>query len=103
MIARNVTMHLKANSVPEFNRTLEKDIIPLLQKQKGFQDEITFTVPGGREAVAISFWDKRENAEAYSRGSYSEVLKALANVLDGNPRVQYWEVLNSTFAAVLAA
>ncbi|MEP6600820.1 MAG: hypothetical protein ABJB49_03305 [Nitrospirota bacterium] len=102
MIARNVTIRLKANSVAEFNRTLEKEIIPLLQKQKGFQDEITFTVPGGREALAISFWDKRENAEAYSRTMYSDVLKALANVLDGTPQVQYWEVSNSTFAAVVA-
>ena len=103
MIARNVTMHLKANSVAEFNRTLETDIIPLLQKQKGFRDEITFTVPGGREAVAISFWDTKENAEAYSRGSYQEVLKALAKVIDGTPQVQTWEVANSTCHKVAAA
>ena len=51
MIARNVTMRLKANSVAEFTKTLEKEIIPLLRKQKGFQDEITFVVPGGTEAV----------------------------------------------------
>ena len=37
MFARNVSMRLKANSVAEFTQTLEKDIIPLLRKQKGFQ------------------------------------------------------------------
>ncbi len=38
MFARSVTIRLKSNSVGEFNRTLEKEILPLLQKQKGFQD-----------------------------------------------------------------
>jgi len=96
MIARNVAMRLKANSVAEFTQSLEKEIIPLLRKQKGFQDEITFIVPGRPEAVGISFWDTKEDAEAYSRGSYPEVLKTLAKVLDGTPQVQTWEVANST-------
>ena len=103
MIARNVSMRLKANSVAEFTQTLEKEIIPLLRKQKGFQDEITFSVPGRPEAVGISFWDKQENADAYSRGSYQEVLKTLAKVLDGTPQVQNWEVANSTCHKVAAA
>ena len=103
MIARNVTMRLKANSVAEFTQTLEKEIIPLLRRQKGFEDEITFIGPAGREAVGISFWDKQENADAYSRGSYQEVLKTLAKVLDGTPQVQTWEVANSTCHKVAAA
>jgi hypothetical protein len=103
MIARNVTMHLKPNSVPEFTRTLEKEVIPLLRKQKGFEDEITFLVPGGRDAVGISLWGKQEDADAYSRASYPEVLKALANVLDGTPQVQTWEVSNSTAHQIAAA
>ena len=103
MIARNVTMHLKANSVAEFTQTLEKEIIPLLRKQKGFEDEMTFLVPGGRDVVGISFWEKQENAEAYARGTYQEVLKALAKVLDGTPQVQTWEVLNSTSHKIAAA
>jgi LysM domain len=31
--------------------------------------------PGGTEAVAISIWDNKENANAYARTSYPEVLK----------------------------
>jgi hypothetical protein len=103
MIARNVTMHLKPNSAAEFTQTLEKEVIPLLRKQKGFQDELTFIVPGGQEAVGISLWDKQENAEAYSRERYPEVLKALAKVLDGTPQVQNWEVCNSTSHKIAAA
>ncbi len=102
MIARNVTMHLKANSTGEFARMIEKDVIPLLRKQKGFQDEISFVRPGGQEAIAISFWDKTENADAYTRESYPAVLKALASVLDGTPQVQQLEVCNSTSHKIAA-
>jgi hypothetical protein len=97
MIARNVTMHLKPNSAAEFTQTFQKEILPLLRQQKGFQDEITFIIPGGQDAVGVSFWDKQENADAYSQRTYPEVLKTLRNVLDGIPQVQHFEVLNSTF------
>ena len=96
MIARNVTMHLKPNSVAEFTQTCQKEIIPMLRKQKGFQDEITFIVPGERDAVGVSFWDKQENADAYSQRTYPDVVKALGKVLDGTPQVQNLEVSNST-------
>jgi heme-degrading monooxygenase HmoA len=100
MIARNVTMHLKPNSLAEFTQTFQKEILPLLLKQKGFQDEITFIVPGEREAVGVSFWDKQEDADAYSRGTYPDVVKALGKVLEGAPQVQNWEVSNSTFHSI---
>ena len=90
-------MHLKPNSVAEFTQTVDKEIIPLLRKQKGFQDEITFIVPGGKEAVAISLWDDAEDAEAYRRGTYLKVQKALVNVVDGTPQIQTYQVSNSTF------
>ena len=96
MFARNVRIHLKPNSAAEFTRMLEKDVIPVLRKQKGFQDEITFFVPGGKEAVGISLWERREDAETYSRGAYPEVMKSLATVVEGAPQVETCEVSNST-------
>ena len=38
MYARNVTLQLKANTAPEFTRTLETDVLPVLRKQNGFKD-----------------------------------------------------------------
>jgi len=96
-------MHLKPNSVAEFTKTIEKDILPLLRKQKGFQDEITFVVPGGTEAFGVSLWDNRENAEAYNRETYPEVAKILARVVEGTPKVETYEVANSTFHKIAVA
>ena len=74
----------------------------MLRKQKGFQDEITFVVPSGTEAVGISLWEQKENAEAYHRGAYQEVLKTLAKVVDGTPEVRNFEVGTSTFRKITA-
>jgi hypothetical protein len=102
MFARKVSMHLKPNSVAEFTQRLDKEIIPLLRKQKGFQDEITFVAPGGTQAFGISLWEKAENAEAYNRGTYPEVVKILARVVEGTPKVETYEVSNSTFHTIAA-
>jgi hypothetical protein len=102
MFARKVSLHLKPNSVAEFTERLEKEIIPLLRKQKGFQDEITFVAPGGKEAFGISLWERAENAEAYNRGTYPEVARILAKVVEGTPRVETYEVSNSTFHKIPA-
>jgi len=96
-------MHLKPNSLPEFTQKLEKQIIPLLRKQHGFQDEITFVAPGGKEAFGISMWDRKESAETYSRATYPEVVKLLDKVVEGTPQVESYEVSNSTFHKIAAA
>ena len=103
MFARHVSMHLKPNTRAEFAQTIENEIIPLLRKQNGFRDEIVFVAPGaGTEVVAISLWDRKEDAEAYHRGSYPEVLKALAKVVEGASEVRNFEVANSTLQKVPA-
>lgn len=102
MYARTVRMQLKPNSVAEFTLTVEKEVIPLLRKQQGFKDEITFVPSDGKEAVAISLWEQKENAEAYHRGAYPEVLKAMAKVVEGTPQVQTSEVSNSTWHKIAA-
>jgi hypothetical protein len=103
MFARRVYMHLKPNSVAELTQKLEKEIIPALRKQKGFQDEITFVAPSGTEAFGISLWDNAENAEAYNRGRYSEMVKILTTVIDGPPQVETFNVANSTVHQIAAA
>lgn len=103
MFARRVSMHLKPNCTFELTQRLEKEVIPLLRKQKGFQDEITFVVPGGADAFGISLWDKAESAEAYDRGPYAEVVKILSKVVEGTPQVETYEVANSTFHKIAVA
>jgi hypothetical protein len=102
MYARSVSFHLKPGRAAEFTQLLDKDILPVLRKQKGFQDEIALVAPGGADAVGISVWDLKENAETYARGAYAGVLKALEQVVEGTPRVETYDVANSTFHKIAA-
>jgi heme-degrading monooxygenase HmoA len=97
LFARIVKMNLKANRTSDFNQAFEKLVLPMLRKEKGFQDEITFAGPSGTEMVSISMWDHKESAETYNTKTYPEVLKALNDVLEGSPQVKTYEVATSTF------
>jgi hypothetical protein len=103
MFGRQITMKLKANSATELTRINDNEIIPMLRKHKGFRDETTFIAPERSEAVANSFWDSKEDAEAYSRAGYPEVLKTLSNVIEGTPTIKTFEFANSTFHQAAAA
>ena len=97
MFARKISIHLKPNTLAEFTTILEQNVIPLLRKQRGFKDEITFAAAGSTDVLAISLWDTKPNAEAYDGDGYKEVLKMLGSVIEGTPKIGTTEVLYSTF------
>jgi heme-degrading monooxygenase HmoA len=106
MFVRNVAIHLKANALGEFTQIFDNEVLPILRKQTGFRDEITFsTTPTGTDVIAISLWNTKEQAEAYNATGYPEVLKSLNRVLDGAPRVRASELISSTLhqTATIAA
>jgi hypothetical protein len=97
MFARNVSFRLKFNMLSEYGHLFDSQVLPLLRKQKGFRDEITISSPNGLDVTAISLWDNKSDAEAYNTSAYPEVLKTLSKVVDGTPKIQTCEVINSTF------
>ena len=103
MYTRNVRIKLRANSATEFARLFASEIIPLLRKQKGFRDEITLIASQRNEAIAISFWDNRENADAYNHVAYLDVLRALSKVVESMPIVETFELVDSTFHEIAAS
>jgi hypothetical protein len=103
MFTRNVSFRLKSNMLSDYTRTFQNEILPLLRKQKGFKDEITLSNPGSQDAIAISLWDSKANADAYNTNHYPEVLRAFAKVIDGTPKVQTFEAVTSTFHNVAVA
>ena len=96
MYAREVTVNLKPNCSAEFASVVQKEILPLLQKQRGFKDAITLVNPDGTKAVGISLWDQKENADAYNLEAFPQVVKALEKVAGETTQVQTYEVANST-------
>ena len=59
MFARHVTMQLKPSRAREFPVAFEKEIVPLLQKQRGFVDALLLVATcnvgiGGHQLVGIA-------------------------------------------------
>ena len=104
MFVRNLAIHLRPNTLGEFTRIFDIEVLPILRKQPGFQDEITFsTTPTGMDVTAISLWDSKEHAEAYNATGYPQVLKGLNKVLDGPTRVRVSHVISSTLQKAAAS
>ena len=103
MFTRHVIMELKPNATTEFANVIDSKVLPLLRKEKGFRDLISFVAPDRSEAIAISFWDSKDEAEAYNVTGYPEVLKTLTDLVQGTPRVGIAEVVTSTFQKLAAA
>jgi quinol monooxygenase YgiN len=95
--ARNVHFQIKPGKESEFTTLIEKEVLPMLRSQNGFQNELTFVNPNG--AVAISLWQDRKSAETYNTSTYSKVLAKLNPVIVGTPKVESYDVTTSTLRA----
>lgn len=103
MFARRVSLNLKPNSAASLTERIEREVLPLLRKQSGFQDEIVLLSKDGNKAFGISLWDRSESAEAYARDTYPQVEKMLMPLIEGTPSVGTYNVSNSTFHKVAAS
>ncbi len=103
MFAREVVLQLKPNVAKELPVTFEKEILPLLRRQKGFVDELLLVTPEKREVEAISLWESKEYAELYNRELYPEIEKIMARYIEGIPVVKKFEAEFSTFHKVAFA
>jgi len=88
----------------QFKQKIENEIVPLLRKQKGFLDEITFLIPKRKKKFMPSVCGRLRNMQRHTTVErIPEVTKILASVVEGTPRVQTYEVLNSTIQRTIAA
>jgi hypothetical protein len=59
--------------------------------------------PNSQDAVALSLWENKANADTYNTNTYPEVLRILAKMIDGTPKVQTFESVASTLHTLVAA
>ena len=103
MFVRQISAQLKPGKFDLLNRKLEDEVIPLLKKQKGFRDELSFFDKKKDEAFAMSFWDTKQDAESYQRDIYPRISKKMEDAYEGTPTVRSFEVNNSTWYDIHAA
>jgi hypothetical protein len=97
MFTHRVQMQLKADSFILLSGKIENTIMPLLRLQKGFHDEITLVTPEDSSATEDTHWNTKEDAFAYDRTGYWEVMKTLSDVITEAPITSIFEVPESAF------
>lgn len=102
MYARLVTAHVKPGKYSTATRRFEEKVIPLLKKQKGFRDEVSFLDEDREESVAISFWDSEADMREYEKDVYPDLIKSMTDMFEGKPQVRHFEVANSTWYKIHA-
>ena len=103
MYVRMVKGQIKPGKYDSATRLLENDVIPLLKKQHGFRDEISFFNEGEKEGFAISFWDSKADLDKYEREVYPQVREKMVECFEDQPLARNFEVANSTWYHIHAA
>ena len=102
MFVRRIDINLKPNVMPDFKRTMEGEVLPMLRKQEGFLHQMTFLRPETTQGFGLSMWKTKDAAETYNRTVYPQIMKTLERYFEGVPQVQNFEMTNSTLNLVPA-
>jgi heme-degrading monooxygenase HmoA len=97
MFTRTVEVTAKSGKARELATVINDRVLPILRKQAGFVDEtllVSDTEPD--RVLAISFWNKKEDAERYQKEQYPAVQEMIRHLLEAEPVVRTFNVDSST-------
>jgi hypothetical protein len=75
----------------EFAQLVNAEVVPLLKKQKGFEEGFMLVNRDG--AMGISVWKDKPSADAFQTSVFPQLAGKLAPVLKTNPTVSMFEVV----------
>jgi quinol monooxygenase YgiN len=103
MFTRVVEVNSKSGKAHELCNTIDEKVLPILKKQAGFVDETVMVSDADPNRVlAISYWNRREDAERYAREQFDTVQKTIQHLLETQPTVRTFDVHTSTAHKVTA-
>ena len=86
MFTRVVAVKTKPEKAKEFAKTVHNKILPILEDQPGFVDEILLvsnTEPD--QILALSFWKSQEDAERYTHEEYPRINDLISHLVESTP------------------
>ena len=70
MFARVTTFHVKMHRLEDAVRLYEESVLPAAREQKGYRGASLMTNPKTGKCLAITYWNKEEDAVANERSLY---------------------------------
>jgi heme-degrading monooxygenase HmoA len=83
MFSRVVAVRTKPEKARQFAKTIQDKVLPILEEQPGFLDEIILvsdTEPD--EILALSFWESQQDAERYTHEQYPQINELISNLVE---------------------
>jgi quinol monooxygenase YgiN len=103
MIARIISCTVTPSKVAEFRTLLNNTILPKVQSQPGFVENIDALDPNTGQFSCTTVWQNRSDVENYDNSVFPELAAKMSPLLNGNPTVQTLPVENSSTHRVRAA
>ncbi len=95
MVARN---QMKPGQVDAVVKALEKALVPVMKKSRGFRGAYMLAGPKG-EYTAFVLWDSRADADAYvADPERNKALAGMADKLEGPMKLEFGEVRSAVTA-----
>ena len=93
MFTRLVEFTAKVGKTKEVAEVIQEKVLPILNKQPGFMDEIVLiSTAETNRILGMSFWKNPEDAELYRREQYHKVEELLRPLLETAPKVHTFDV-----------
>ena len=86
MFTRVVAVKTKPGKAREIAKTVHDKILPILEAQQGFVDEILLvsdTEPD--QILSLSFWKNQQDAERYTHEQYPQINQLISHLVESAP------------------
>jgi heme-degrading monooxygenase HmoA len=103
MLARIISATVQPAKISEFRTLLNNKLLPVVQSQPGFLENIEALDPNTGQFSCTTLWKSREDIERYDNSVFPEIASKMSPMLQGNPVVQTLPVENSSTQRVRAA
>jgi heme-degrading monooxygenase HmoA len=103
MFTRTVEVTTKSGKAKELANIINDKALPILKKQTGFVDETLLVSDSEPNRIlALSFWNRKEDAERYHREQYPAIHEMVRHLLEAEPVIRGFNVDSSTTHKIAA-
>jgi quinol monooxygenase YgiN len=96
MYSRTVTCTIVPSKVNEFKNELNNELLPRIQEQKGFVDNLESLDPVTGEFSCTTLWETKADVDNYNNGLFQEIAAKLGPLMQDAPAVKTLPVENSS-------